>query len=162
ALAGIYLGTITKWNDPGLKRANPRRQLPDLDIVGGHPAGGSGTSYAWTGYLSKTNAEWKGKGGSGPLPTGPKSRGAGGKAGVAMLVKELGGSIGYVEYIYALQNHLNYGKVRNQNGEFVQASLESTAAAVRHLAETRDDLKVSVVNAPGAGSYPIASFTWLV
>jgi phosphate transport system substrate-binding protein len=162
ALAGIFLGRIKKWNDPILTRANRGLNLPDLDIVLIHRADGSGTSYAWTDYLSKISPEWKAQVGSSLTPQWPAGRSATGNDGVAKLVKELGGSIGYVEFIYALQNHLSYGRVRNQNGEFVEASLESIAAALRHAPEIRDDFKGSIVDAPGEGSYPIASFTWIV
>jgi len=162
ALAGIYLGKIKKWNDPVLKRANQSLLLPDLDIVVIHRADGSGTSYAWTDYLSKTSPEWKARVGSSLDPKWLIGRAANGNDGVAKLVKELGGSIGYVEFIYALQNHLSYGKVRNRNGEFVAASLESIAVAASRSVEIGDDFKVSIVDAPGAGAYPIASFTWFV
>lgn len=162
ALAGIYLGKITKWNDPLLKQSNRGLSLPDLDIRVIHRSDGSGTSYAWTSYLSQTSPEWKTKVGASLDPKWPVGRGAMGNDGVAATVKELGGSIGYVEYIYALKNHLSYAKVRNQNGEFVEASLESIGAAVSRLMQISDDLKVSVVDAPGSGSYPIAAFTWLV
>ncbi len=162
ALAGIFLGKITKWNDPVLKRANRGVKLPDLDIVVVHRADGSGTSYAWTDYLSKTSPEWKREVGSSLEPKWPTGRAATGNDGVAKMVKELGGSIGYVEFIYALQNHLGYGRIQNQNGEFVEASLESIAAAVSHAPQIRDDFKGSVVDAPGEGSYPITSFTWIV
>ncbi len=162
ALAGIFLGKIKKWNDPLLVRANRGIHLPDLDIVVVHRADGSGTSYAWTDYLSKTNPEWKAEIGASMAPKWPVGRPATGNEGAAQLVKELGGSIGYVEFIYALQNHLSYGKVRNQNGEFVGASLESIGAAVSRVTAISDDFKVSLVNAPGAGAYPISSFTWLI
>ncbi|HEY6346070.1 MAG TPA: phosphate ABC transporter substrate-binding protein PstS [Bryobacteraceae bacterium] len=162
ALAAIFLGKVKKWNDPILTKANRGIRLPDLDIVVVHRSDGSGTSYAWTDYLSQTNAEWKTMVGASLTPKWPVGRGASGNDGVAKLVKELGGSIGYVEYIYALQNHLSYGKIRNQNGDFVEASLESIEAAVSHAMEISDELKVSLVDAPGPGSYPIASFTWLV
>jgi phosphate transport system substrate-binding protein len=162
ALAGIFLGKITKWNDPILMRANRGLHLPDLDIVVIHRADGSGTSYAWTDYLSKTNAEWKSEVGSGLTPKWPTGRSANGNDGVAKLVKELGGSIGYVEFIYALQNHVGYGRIRNHDGEFVEASLESIAAALGHATQIRDDFKASIVDAPGEGAYPIASFTWIV
>ena len=162
ALAGIFLGKIKKWNDPVLKKINPRIDLPDLDIVVIHRAEGSGTSYVWSDYLSKTSQQWRDAVGAGLDPKWPTGRGATGNDGVAKLVKELGGSISYVEYIYALQNHLNYGKVRNRNGEFVEASLESIAAAVSNSVQNRDDLNVSIVDAPGAGSYPIAAFTWII
>jgi phosphate transport system substrate-binding protein len=162
ALAGIFLGKITKWNDPILSRANRGLHLPDLDIVVVHRTDGSGTTYAWTDYLSRTSPEWSANVGFSLTPEWPTGRGAAGNDGVAKLVKELGGSIGYVEFIYALQNHLSYGKIRNQNGEFVDASLESIAAAVSHAPEIRGDFKGSIVDAPGEGAYPIASFTWLV
>lgn len=162
ALAGIYLGKIKKWNDPILQRANRGVHLPDLDIVVVHRADGSGTSNAWTDYLSKTSPEWKAQVGSSLTPKWPVGRAANGNDGVAKLVKELGGSIGYVEYIYALQNHVSFGKVRNQNGEFVGASLESIEAAASKAIEIDDDFKVSLVNPPGADAYPIASYTWLV
>ncbi len=123
---------------------------------------GARTTYSWTDFLSKTNAGWKTQTGSGLSPKWPVGRGARGNDGVAKLVKEIGGSIGYVEFIYALQNHLSFGRVRNQNGEFVTASLESIAAAATNAMEAGKDFKVSIVDAPGAGSYPIASFTWLV
>ena len=161
ALAGIYLGKIKKWNDPVLRQANRSVRLPDLDIVVVHRSDGSGTSYAWTDYLSKTSVEWKSQAGSGLTPKWPVGRAAAGNDGVAKLVKELGGSIGYVEFIYALQNHLSFGKVRNKQGEFIAASLESIPAAATSM-EPESDFKVSIVDAPGKGAYPIATFTWLV
>lgn len=162
ALAGIFLGKIKKWNDPILTRANRGLHLPDLDIVVVHRGDGSGTSYAWTDYLSKTSPEWKAAVGTSLDPKWPTGRAATGNDGVAKLVKELGGSIGYVEFVFALQSHLSYGRIRNQNGEFVEASLESIAAAVAHSVQIRDDFKASIVDAPGQGSYPIASFTWII
>jgi phosphate transport system substrate-binding protein len=162
ALAGIYLGKIKKWNDPILRQANRGLRLPDLNIVVVHRADGSGTSYAWTDYLSQTSAEWKAQVGTGLSPQWPAGRGANGNEGVAQTVKELGGSIGYVEFIYALRSHLNYAKVENRRGEVVGASLESIAAAVKHAVPMDDDLKISIVNSPGLGAYPIASCTWLI
>jgi phosphate transport system substrate-binding protein len=162
ALSGIYLGKITKWNDPVLRKANRGIRLPDLDIVVVHRSDGSGTSYAFTDYLSKTSAEWKAQVGASLTPKWPTGKGATGNDGVAKLVKELGGSIGYVEFIYALENHMSFSRVRNQNGEFVDASLESMALAANDAVKMSDDFKVSIVDAPGAGAYPIASFTWLV
>jgi len=162
ALAGIYLGKIRKWNDPVLRQANRGLTLPDLDITVVHRADGSGTSYAFTDFLSKTVPDWKTQVGSDLTPQWPVGRAAAGNEGVATQVKELGGSIGYVEFIYALQKHLTFGRVRNRQGQFVAASLESIAAAVSQPVEIRDDFKVSIVNSPGAGAYPIASFTWLV
>jgi phosphate ABC transporter phosphate-binding protein len=162
ALAGIYLGKIKKWNDPILTRTNRGLRLPDLDIAVVHRADGSGTSYAWTDYLSKTSPEWKTQVGSSLAPKWPVGREANGNDGVSTLVKEQGGSIGYVEFIYAVQNHLSYGRVRNRNGEFVSASLESIAAAASHSMKISHDFKVSIVDAPGAGVYPISCFTWIV
>ncbi len=162
ALAGIFLGKITKWNDPILKRANRHLHLPDLDIVVLHRADGSGTSYAWTDYLSRISPEWSAKVGSSLDPKWPIGRAATGNDGVAKLVKELGGSIGYVEFTYALQNHLSYGRVRNHNGDLVGASLESIEAAVGYSSEVPDDFKTSIADSPAVGAYPIASFTWLV
>ena len=162
ALAGIYLGKIKKWNDPALTQANRGLHLPDLDIVVVHRSDGSETSYTWTDFLSQSSPQWKKEIGAKLAPAWPTGRGAQGNEGVAQTVKELGGSIGYVEYMYALQNHLAYGKVRNPSGRFVTASLESIAAAVQQMMAISDDLKVSLVNAPGAAAYPIATFTWLV
>jgi phosphate transport system substrate-binding protein len=161
-LAGIYLGKIKKWNDPILKQANRGLRLPDLDIVVVHRADGSGTSYAWTDYLSRTSPEWRALVGSSLAPNWPVGRAANGNDGVAKLVKELGGSIGYVEYIFALQNHLSLGKVRNLHGEFVGASLESIVVAASRSVAIGDDFKVSVVDPPEAGAYPITSFTWFI
>ena len=144
-----------------LREANRGLHLPDLDIVVVHRSDGSGTSYAWTDFFSKTSSEWKERIGASLDPRWPTGKSAGGNGGVAKLVKEIGGSIGYVEYIYALRNHLSYGKVRNRNGEYVEASLESIAAATKQSI-IGDDLKASIVNASGAGAYPIASFTWFV
>ena len=162
ALAGIYLGKIKKWNDPILTRINRGLRLPDLDIAVVHRADGSGTSYAWTDYLSKTSPEWKGQVGTSLAPKWPVGHEANGNDGVAKLVREQSGSIGYVEFIYALQNHLSYGRVRNRNGEFIPASLESIAAAASHSMKVSPDFKASIVDVPGAGVYPISSFTWIV
>ena len=162
ALAGIYLGTIKKWNDPILKQANRGVRLPDLDIIVVHRGEGSGTSYAWSNYLSKVSPDWQGQVGTGLNPKWPTGRSANGNEGVAQLVKELGGTIGYVEFIYALQHHLSFARVRNRNGEFVAASLESMAIAATEAVKMNDDFKVSIVDPPGAGAYPISSFTWLV
>jgi phosphate transport system substrate-binding protein len=162
ALAGIYLGEIKKWNDPLLRQANRGIHLPDLDIVVIHRGDGSGTSYAWTDYLSQTSLEWRTRIGTDLSPKWPTGRAATGNEGVAQLVKELGGSIGYVEFIYALQNHLSFAKVRNRNGEFVAGGLESMAIAASQSVQIHDDFKVSIVDAPGAGAYPIASFTWFI
>ncbi len=172
ALAGIYMGKIKRWNDPMLTRINRGLHLPDLDIVVVHRADASGTSYAWTNYLSKTSPDWNGRVGTSIAPKWPVGREAIGNDGIAKLVTEQSGSIGYVEFIYALQNHLSYGKVRNRNGEFVSASLESIAAAASHSIASHSiashsmkmgsDFKTSIVDVPGAGVYPISTFTWIV
>lgn len=161
ALAGIYLGKVKKWNDPILARSNRGLHLPDLAIEVIHRADGSGSSYAWTDFLSKTSPEWKAHVGASLDPKWPVGQGATGNDGVSKMVKEQSGSIGYVEFIYALQNHLSYGTVRNKDGKFVAASLESIAAAASHSLKS-DDFKVSIVDAPGEDSYPICSFTWIV
>ena len=162
AIAGIYLGKIKKWNDPILTRANRGLRLPDLDITVVHRSDGSGTSYAWTDYLSKTSLEWRTQVGASLTPKWPTGREANGNDGVSKLVHEQSGSIGYVEFTFALQNHLNYSRVRNRNGEFISASLESIAAAASHSLKITDGFKVSIADAPGAGVYPISSFTWIV
>ena len=162
ALAGIYLGKIKKWNDPNLTRVNRSLHLPDLDITVVHRADGSGSSYVWTDYLAKTSPEWKAQVGTSLLPKWPVGLEAAGNDGVSKMVAEHAGSIGYVEFIYALQNHLSYGRVRNRDGKFVSASLESIDAAVSHATKGGHDLKVSMVDTPGEGVYPICSFTWIV
>ena len=162
ALAGIYLGKIKKWNDPILAHANRGLRLPDLDIAVVHRADGSGTSYVWTDYLSKISPEWKTQVGTSLTPKWPAGLEANGNDGVSKLVKERAGSIGYVEFIYALQNHLTYGRVRNRDGKFVSASLESIAAAASHSLKVSQEVKVSIVDAQGADAYPISSFTWIV
>lgn len=162
ALAGIYLGKIKKWNDPILTRANRGLRLPDLDIAVVHRSDGSGTSYVWTDYLSKVSPEWKARVGTSLTPKWPGGLEANGNEGVSQLVKERAGAIGYVEFIYALQNHLTYGRVRNREGKFVAASLESIAAAASRPMKVSQGFKVSIVDAPGAEAYPISSFTWIV
>lgn len=162
ALAGIYLGTITKWNDPLLQQANRGVRLPDLAIVVVHRSDGSGTSYAWADYLSKTSPEWQNRVGASLTPKWPVGRGATGNEGVAKLVKELGGSIGYVEFIYALQNHLSFARVQNRNGDFVAASLEGIAIAANQSLGTDDNFKISIVDPPGRDAYPISTFTWFI
>ena len=162
ALAGIYLGKITKWNDPLLREANRGVRLPDLEITVVHRADGSGTSYAWTDYLSKISPEWQAQVGASLTPQWPTGRSATGNDGVAKLAKELGGSIGYVEFIYALENHLSFAKVKNRDGEFVAASLESMAIAASQSLGSDDNFKISIVDPPGRGAYPISTFTWFI
>jgi len=163
ALAGIYLGKITKWNDPEIAKANPGVKLPNADIVVVYRAEASGTSFIWTDYLSKVSKEWEMKVGRGPSVKWPVGLGAQGSEGLTGQVKQTPNSIGYVELTYALQNKIPYGKVKNAAGEFVQADLASVTAAAQSAAKTiPDDFRVSITNAPGKTAYPIASFTWLL
>jgi phosphate transport system substrate-binding protein len=161
ALAGIFLGTITRWNDPELARANPGVPLPAAAVVVIHRSDGSGTTFVWTDYLAKASAAWKSKVGTGTAVRWPAGLGAKGNEGVAGLVRQTPNSIGYVELVYALQNKMAYGKVRNAAGVFVKADLKSVTAAAAS-AEMPDDFRVSVTNPPGKDAYPIASFTWLL
>lgn len=163
ALAGVFLGKIRKWNDPELARANPELKLPAADIVVVHRSDGSGTTYVWTDYLAKTNAEWKSRVGSGTAINWPTGLGAKGNDGVAGLVKQTPYSIGYVELTYAIQNRMHYARVRNAAGAFVRPELATvTAAAAGAAANMPDDFRVSITNAPGEQAYPISSFTWLL
>ena len=161
ALAGIYLGKITKWNDPAIASANPGVKLPKDDIVVVHRADGSGTTYIWSDYLSKVSDEWKTKVGKGTSVNWPVGLGGKGNEGVAGLLKQTPDSIGYIELIYAVQNNLPYGLVKNASGAFVKATLEGVSAAAAG-ASIPDDFRVSITNAPGPAAYPIASFTWLL
>lgn len=163
ALAGIYLGTITKWNDPEIAGANKGVSLPAQDIVVVHRSDGSGTTYIWTDYLSKVSDTWKNKVGHAVSVNWPVGLGQKGNEGVAGLVKQTPYSIGYVELIYAIQNNQPYGRVRNSSGVFVKASLVGvSAAAAGAAADMPADFRVSITNAPGKEAYPISSFTWLL
>ena len=163
ALAGIFLGTITKWNDTAISGANPGVALPAKDIVVVHRSDGSGTSFVWTDYLSKVSADWKSKVGANTSVNWPVGLGGKGNEGVSGLVKQTEGSVGYVELIYAEQNKIAYGSVKNAAGEFVTASTAGvSAAAAAAAAKMPDDFRVSITNAAGKGAYPISSFTWLL
>jgi phosphate transport system substrate-binding protein len=163
ALAGIFLGKITKWNDPAIAGANKGVNLPAADIVVVHRSDGSGTSYIWTDYLSKVSDEWKGKVSKGTSVNWPVGLGGKGNEGVTGLVKQTPNAIGYVELIYAVQNNIPYGTVKNSAGNFVKADLASvTAAAAGAAKEIPEDFRVSITNAPGKTAYPISSFTWLL
>jgi phosphate transport system substrate-binding protein len=163
ALAGIFLGTITKWDDPEIAKTNPGAKLPNADIVVVHRSDGSGTTYIWTDFLAKVSEDWKTKVGKGTSPNWPVGLGGKGNEGVTGLVKQTPNSIGYIELIYAVQNNIAYGKVQNAAGKFVKADLAGvTAAAEKASKEIPDDFRVSITNAPGPASYPIASFTWLL
>jgi len=163
ALAGIYLGKITKWNDPEIAKANPGVGLPGDAITVIHRSDGSGTTYCFTDYLSKASPEWKAQVGKGTSVNWPAGLGAKGNEGVSGLVKQTPDSIGYVELIYAIHNDIAYASVRNRAGKYVKADLDSVtqaaAGAAKHMPK---DYRVSITDAPGAKSYPISTFTWLL
>jgi phosphate transport system substrate-binding protein len=162
-LADIFLGKITKWNDPAIAKLNGSVNLPATDITVVHRSDGSGTSYIWVDYLAKVSPEWKTKVGVATAVNWPTGVGGKGNEGVAGLVTQTPGSIGYVELIYALQNKISYGSVQNMAGEFLRASVPSvTAAAAAAAAKMPADFRVSITNAEGKGVYPISSFTWLL
>jgi phosphate transport system substrate-binding protein len=163
ALAGIFLGKVTKWNDPAIAGANPGVKLPADDIVVIHRSDGSGTTYIWTDYLSKVSADWQSKVGKNTSVNWPVGLGGKGNEGVAGLLKQTPDSIGYVELIYAIQNSLPYGTVKNSSGEFIKASLAGVSAAAAGAAKSMpEDFRVSITNPPGKDAYPISSFTWLL
>lgn len=163
ALAGIYLGKITKWNDSVITGANKGVNLPATDIIVVHRSDGSGTTYCWTDYLSKISEEWNGKVKKGTSVNWPVGLGGKGNEGVTGLVKQTPNSIGYVELIYAAQNNIPYGAVKNTAGTFVKADLKSVSEAAAGAAKSMpDDFRVSITNAPGKGAYPISTFTWLL
>jgi len=163
ALAGIFLGKITKWNDPAIADANKGVKFPADDIVVVHRAEGSGTTYCWTDYLSKVSDEWKTKVGKGGSVNWPVGLGGKGNEGVTGTIKNTPDSIGYVELIYAESNKIPYGNVKNASGVFVKASLAAVSAAAAGAAkEMPDDFRVSITNAPGKAAYPISTFTWLL
>jgi len=163
AIAGVFLGTIKKWNDPAIASANPGASLPATDITVVHRSDGSGTTYVWTDYLSKISPEWKAKIGAGTSVNWPVGVGAKGNEGVTGQVKQTPNSLGYVELIYAEQNNLPYASVKNSSGEFIKPSLDSiTAAAAGASTQMPDDLRVSITNAAGKDAYPISSFTYFL
>jgi len=162
-LAGIYLGRITKWNDAEIAKFNKGVSLPAQDIVVVHRSDGSGTTYVWVDYLSKVSSEWQSKVGRNTSVNWPVGLGGKGNEGVTGLVKQTPGAIGYVELIYAVQNQIPYGRVRNAAGVFVKADLAGvTAAAASYAKSMPEDFRVSITNAPGKAVYPIASFTYLL
>ena|SRR6266508_3309198 len=162
-LADIFLGKITKWNDAAITALNPGVKLPGTDIVVCHRSDGSGTTYIWVDYLSKVSPEWKKRVGIATSVNWPVGVGGKGNEGVAGLVKQSPGAIGYVELIYAIQNKIDFGSVQNMAGEFVRSSLESVTAAAAAAANAMPkDFRVSITNAPGKGIYPVSSFTWLL
>jgi phosphate transport system substrate-binding protein len=165
ALAGIYLGEITRWNDVRLRSANPGVTLPDREIVVAHRSDGSGTTYIFTQYLSTISADWQAKVGTGKSVNWPAGIGGRGNEGVSATVQQTPGAIGYVELGYAMINNMPVGAVRNLDGNFVTPDLStvSDAAAGAAAALGPDtDFRISLINAPGERTYPIASFTWLL
>jgi phosphate transport system substrate-binding protein len=161
ALAGIFLGTIKSWNDEAIAKANPGVKLPKADIIVVHRSDSSGTSYCWTDYLSKVSNEWKTKVGRATAVNWPVGLGGKGNEGVSGQVKQTPHSIGYVELIYAVQNKMSYGKVRNKSGEFIKADLASVTAAAAGV-NMPADFRVSITDASGKTAYPISTFTWLL
>jgi phosphate transport system substrate-binding protein len=161
-LANIFLGKITSWNDAALTKANPGVNLPNQPIIVIHRSDGSGTTYIFTDYLSKVSTDWKNQVGKGTSVKWPVGLGGKGNEGVAGMIRQMQGSIGYVELIYAVNNHIAYGSVKNAGGQFVKASLDSVTAAAASVKSMPADFRVSITNAPGKDAYPISSFTWLL
>jgi phosphate transport system substrate-binding protein len=161
-LADIFLGKINTWNDPRLVKDNPGVKLPNQKIIVVHRSDGSGTSYIFTDYLSKVSKDWANGPGKGTSPSWPVGVGGKGNEGVAGLVRQLPGALGYVELIYALQNKISYGEVKNPAGTWVKASIAGVTEAAASIKVLPADYRVSITNAPGKEAYPISSFTWLL
>ena len=161
-LAGIFLQKITNWNDPALAKANPGVNFPNHPIIVIYRSDGSGTTFIFTDYLSKVSKDWANGVGKGTSVKWPVGMGGKGNEGVAGQVRQLMGSIGYVELIYAVQNKITYGSVRNAAGNFVTASLDGVTEAAASAKTMPADFRVSITNAPGKTAYPISSFTWLL
>ncbi len=160
-LAGIFLGKISKWDDKAITSVNPGVKLPDQNITVVHRSDGSGTTYVWTDYLSKISPEWQSSVGKGTSVKWPVGIGGKGNEGVAGAIRQLPGSLGYIELIYAVQNKIPYGIVRNSSGQFIKADLASITAAAAGV-KMPADFRVSITNSPGKTAYPISSFTWLL
>ncbi len=161
-LANIFLGKITSWTDPAIAKANPGVKFPNQSIIVVHRSDGSGTTYIWTDYLSKVSKEWESTVGKGTSVKWPVGLGGKGNEGVAGQIRQLEGSIGYVELIYAVENKITYGEVQNAAGIFVKASLAGVTEAAASVKNMPADFRVSITNAPGKTAYPISSFTWLL
>jgi len=161
-LADIYLGKISSWSDPRIVKDNPGVHVPDQKIIVVHRSDGSGTTYIFTDYLTKISKDWASGPGKGNSPSWPVGVGGKGNEGVAGLVRQLPGAIGYVELIYALQNKISFGAVKNAAGNWVKASIDGVTDAAASVKQMPADYRVSITNAPGAESYPISSFTWLL
>jgi phosphate transport system substrate-binding protein len=161
-LADIFLGKITMWNDPRIAKDNAGVSLPSQKVIVVHRSDGSGTTYIFTDYLSKVSTGWSGGPGKGTSPSWPVGVGGKGNEGVAGLVRQLPGSIGYVELIYAMQNKISFGEVKNAAGNWEKASIAGVTEAAASIKELPADYRVSITNAPGGNAYPISSFTWLL
>ena len=153
---------IQNWNDAKIAKDNPGEKFPDQKIIVVHRSEGSGTTFIWTDYLSKVSKEWNDGPGKGSAVNWPTGVGGKGNEGVAGLVRQMPGSIGYVELIYALQNKINFGAVKNASGNFVKASIEGVTAAAASVKQMPADYRISITNAAGANAYPISSFTYLL
>jgi phosphate transport system substrate-binding protein len=162
ALAGIYLGKVQKWNDPAITQANPGVKFPDQSIVVIYRSEGSGTTFIFTDYLSKISKDWANNVGKGVSVKWPLGLGGKGNEGVAGQIRQLQGSIGYIELIYALENKITFGSIKNAAGNFVKASLDGVTEAAASAPKMPADFRVSITNAPGKTAYPISSFTWLL
>lgn len=163
AIADIYLGKITKWNDERIRKTNPDVKLPNTRIIVAHRADGSGTTYIFADYLSKVSTEWKGRVGKSTSLNWPVGIGAKGNEGISGQVQRTPGAIGYVELIYALQNKIPFGEIKNAAGVFLHPSISGVTAALANVAKALPaDLRFSITNAPGKDSYPISSATWLI
>ena len=160
-LADIYEGKIAIWNDPRIAKDNPDAKLPNQKIIVVHRSDGSGTSFIFTDYLSKVSPSWNDGPGKGTAPNWPVGVGGKGNEGVAGLVRQIPGAIGYVELFYALQNKITFGEVKNASGKWVRGSIEGVTAAAAS-AKIPADYRISITNAPGADAYPISSFTYLL
>jgi phosphate transport system substrate-binding protein len=161
-LADIYLGKISNWNDARIAKDNAGAHLPDQKIIVVHRSDGSGTSFIWTDYLSKVSSDWANGPGKGTAPSWPVGVGGKGNEGVAGLVRQLPGAIGYVELIYALQNNISFGSIRNAAGNWVKGSIAGVTEAAASIKSMPADYRVSITNAPGASAYPVSSFTYLL
>ncbi|HEY1462599.1 MAG TPA: phosphate ABC transporter substrate-binding protein PstS [Terriglobales bacterium] len=161
-IADICLGKVTTWNDKEITKDNPEAKLPAQNIIVIHRSDGSGTNYIFTDYLSKISPEWKNGPGKGTSVKWPVGLGAKGNEGVAGMIRQMDGAFGYVELIYAVQNKIQYGLIKNAAGNWVKASLEGATAAAGSVKTMPADFRVSITNAPGKDAYPISSFTWLL
>jgi phosphate transport system substrate-binding protein len=161
-LADIYLGKISNWSDARIAKDNPGVKLPNTDIIVVHRSDGSGTTYIFTDYLSKVSNDWKNSVGKSTAVPWPKGIGGKGNENVAAMVRQMPGAVGYVELIYALQNKIAFGYIKNASGNWVKGSTEGVTEAAASVKQMPADYRVSITNAPGANAYPISSFTWLL